>query len=459
MSRAETEGRVLGARSADRMGEICARFARHFGRRPEVVVSAPGRVNLIGEHTDYNGLPVLPMAIDRNVLVAAAPAPDRRVRLVNVNPQFPAYEYDLSAMPVRAEGGWSRYPVAAARGVTSLLQTTDMRGGDFLFDGTIPIGSGLSSSSALVVASALGLLAVNDREEPAPRLAELLAVAERFVGTQSGGMDQAVCLLAEARHALRIDFDPLRAEAVAIPAGCAFVVCHSMVPAEKGGAAQAAYNHRVLECTLACRALERALADVLPRSVRHFGDLIALLPERSTTELVEVLANSLPHRPLDAREVSAAIGGAIDKLFAGAKPASAGEHPMYALLQRATHVLTEADRVERAQAALRAGDWAGLGVLMDASHASCRDDFEVSCPELEELVAAAKQAGAYGSRLTGAGFGGCTVNLVHKSDLSLFCTMIERTFYRRRGIRGAPSQCFEVVPSGGAQVVRVAGGV
>jgi galactokinase len=132
---------------------------------------------------------------------------------------------------------------------------------------------------------------------------------------------------------------------------------------------------------------------------------------------------------------------------------------MYALLQRATHVLTEADRVERAQAALRAGDWAGLGVLMDASHASCRDDFEVSCPELEELVAAAKQAGAYGSRLTGAGFGGCTVNLVHKSDLSLFCTMIERTFYRRRGIRGAPSQCFEVVPSGGARVVRVAGEV
>jgi N-acetylgalactosamine kinase len=308
------------------------------------------------------------------------------------------------------------------------------------------------------VASALGLLAVNDREEPPLRLAELLAAAERFVGTQSGGMDQAVCLLAEAGHALRIDFDPLRTRPVRIPAGCCFVVCHSMVAAEKSGAAQAAYNHRVLECMLACRALEHALADVLPRSVRHFGDLVALLPERSPADLVEVLANLLPPRPLDEREVSAAIGGAIDKLFVGLRSASARGRT-YALLQRATHVLNEAERVERAESVLRAGDWGGLGVLMDASHASCRDDYEVSCPELEELIAAAKQAGALGSRLTGAGFGGCTVNLVRNADVALFCTMLERTFYQGRGIKNAASLCFEVVPSAGARVVRVAAGV
>jgi N-acetylgalactosamine kinase len=324
-----------------------------------------------------------------------------------------------------------------------------------LFAGTIPTGSGLSSSSALVVASALGLLAVNGREEPALRLAELLATAEQFVGTQSGGMDQAVCLLAEAGHVLRIDFDPLRTRAIRIPAGYSFVVCHSMVPAEKSGAAQAAYNHRVLECTLACRALEHALADVLPRSVRHFGDLLALLPERSPMDLVEVLANSLPPRPLEEREVSAVIGGAIDKLFAGAVSTSA-RAATYALLKRATHVFTEADRVDRAEAALRGADWAGLGVLMDASHASCRDDYEVSCAELEELVAAAKQAGALGARLTGAGFGGCTVNLVHGTDVPLFCTMVERMFYQPRGIKNAANHCFEVVPSAGARVVRVA---
>jgi galactokinase len=118
--------------------------------------------------------------------------------------------------------------------------------------------------------------------------------------------------------------------------------------------------------------------------------------------------------------------------------------------------LTEADRVVSAEAALLAGDWAGLGALMDASHASCRDDYQVSCAELEELVAAAKQAGALGARLTGAGFGGCTVNLVRTTDVPLFCTMLERTFYQGRGIKNATSHCFDVVPSAGARVVRVA---
>jgi galactokinase len=122
-------------------------------------------------------------------------------------------------------------------------------------------------------------------------------------------------------------------------------------------------------------------------------------------------------------------------------------------------VLTEADRVERAEAALLAGDGGALGVLMDASHASCRDEYEVSCAELEELVAAAKRAGALGARLTGAGFGGCTVNLVRTANVPLFCTMLERTFYQRRGTKNAASHCFEVVPSAGARVIRVAGDV
>lgn len=458
MSGDNMAGRGFGRPETERIDALCARFFQCYGRRPEVVVSAPGRVNLVGEHTDYNGLPVLPIAIDRNILVAGAEAEDRQIRLRNLDSRFHSYAYDLSDLSAPTKGGWERYHMAAARGVMSLLGTENVRGGDFLFAGTIPSGSGLSSSSALVVASALGLLAVNDREEPALHLAELMAVAERFVGTQSGGMDQAVCLLAEAGHALRIDFDPLRSRPARIPAGCSFVVCHCTVTAEKSGAAQAAYNHRVLECTLACRALEHALADVLPRSVRHFGDLVALLPERSPAELVEVLGNLLPPRPLSEQEVSAAVGGSIEKLFAGSESAS-DPRRRYALLQRATHVLTEADRVESAEAALLAGDWAGLGALMDASHASCRDDYEVSCVELEELVAAAKQAGALGARLTGAGFGGCTVNLVRTADVPLFCTMLERTFYQGRGINSAAGHCFEVMPSAGARVVRIAADV
>jgi galactokinase len=270
-----------------------------------------------------------------------------------------------------------------------------------------------------------------------------------------GGMDQAVCLLAQAGHALRIDFDPLRTRAVAVPPGCAFVVCHSLVDAEKSGAARAAYNSRVVECRLACRVLERLLGASLPRPLAHLGELRRLFPDRSLADFAAILENALPPRPLRLDEISDLVGTPGEHLavtaLRGARPSAT-----YALVQRARHVLSEAERVDRAEAALAAGDWLDLSALMDASHASCRDDYQVSTEAIEELVAVAKAAGALGARLTGAGFGGCTVNLVRSGDASLFLAMLERSFYQHRGgARRRREHAFVVTPSAGASVTRL----
>ena len=444
----------LSADPDQRVSALAEHFAQQFGRRPEVIVRAPGRVNLIGEHTDYNGLPVLPMAIDRQVLVGAAGRDDRRVQLANCDAQFAPRAYQLQAGIRRfAAGDWGNYHKAAAQGLLAALGPDVLRGGDFLVDGDVPPGAGLSSSSALLVASALALLAVNDRSLPPLQLAELAALAERYVGTESGGMDQAVCLLGQAGHALRLDFDPLRPRAVVVPAGVSFVVCHSLVQAEKAGAARAAYNSRVVECNLACRVLDRLLGASLPRPLAHLGELRRLFPDRSLADFVAVLENALPPRPLRLEEISDRIGAPVEHL-ASAAERSAAPRATYALVQRARHVVSEAERVDEAEAALSAGDWFGLSALMDASHASCRDDYDISSPALEELITAAKAAGAVGARLTGAGFGGCTINLVPSGDTALFLAMIERSFYQDRTDARRREHCFVVQPSAGASVIR-----
>ena len=409
----------MSGAAPDRAAALAARFAARFGRPPTVVVRAPGRVNLIGEHTDYNGLPVLPLAIDRAVRVAGAPRADGRVRVASLAARFAPREYALqAAIPRDAAGDWGNYHKAAAQGLIDVLGADALAGGDFLIDGDVPPGAGLSSSSALVVGSMLALLAVHGREMAAARLAELAATAERYVGTQSGGMDQAVCLLARAGHALRIDFDPLRARPVPIPPGAALIVCHSLVEAEKSGAAREAYNQRVAECRLACRRFE-AMTGGAP--LVHLGDLRRREPERPLREWAERFAAAIPP-------------------------------PDDVLVRRVRHVLLEAERVDAAEAALAAGDWPALGALMDASHASCRDDYEISSPALEALVAAARAAGALGARLTGAGFGGCTINLVAGGEAAAFVGRMERDFYRHRPEAAAREHCFVVTPSAGAAV-------
>lgn len=402
---------------AQRLDKLVRAFMQRYQRRPAIIAAAPGRVNLIGEHTDYNGLPVLPMAIDRTVLIAAAARDDRRVELGNVDERFAPRRYALTAAISPYEpGDWGNYHKAAAQGLLGMLGAAALNGGEFLVEGQVPAAAGLSSSSALTVASALALLAVNECEVPPAALAQLMADSERYVGTMSGGMDQAICLLARAGSALRIDFDPLRTRPVPVPTAVAIVVCDSLVVAAKAGAARAAYNQRVTECRRGCTALARGLG--LPEDTPHLGALRRARPDVATDQLIDALASS------DAA----------------------------AVVPRVRHVLREADRVDAAESALAAGDWRAFGALMNASHASCRDDYEISCPDLDELVRIAHGAGAAGARLTGAGFGGCTVNLVAHEDVPAFLDRVDWDYYRPRGVLDGRQHSWVFAPSGGATV-------
>jgi N-acetylgalactosamine kinase len=202
--------------------------------------------------------------------------------------------------------------------------------------------------------------------------------------------------------------------------------------------------------------LERALGGALPRPLRTLGDLVTLFPRRPLVEFVSLISAQVPERPLSLAQVAAFIGAAPERLRSECNiTAELGDG--FALMRRLRHVLCEAERVNEAEQALRAGDAPGFGRLMDASHKSCRDDYEISCVELEELIHVAKGAGAAGARLTGAGFGGCTVNLVADAEVHTFLARVDREFYRSRlaPARDSHGSRFIFTPQCGAEVRRL----
>ncbi len=373
---------------------------------------APGRVNLIGEHTDYNGLPVLPIAIDRAVRVEFRVTDDPEVRLRSPVARFAPLTFQLKR-PIEAaeQGDWSNYVRAAARGL--MEHGVELRRGiEGTVSGDVPIASGLSSSSALVVASALALLKANGvgvgsggASISRLDLAALLARAERFVGLEGGGMDQAACLHGVEGHALRIEFEPLRVTPVAVPDGWRWVVASSLVRAEKSAGAREAYNARAREC-------REAVAGV----GGGYRDLVAE-PD---------------------------LDGVVRRARGVLSPV---------LFRRFRHVVSEGRRVGLAEEAMRNGDMGRFGKLMVQSHESLRDDYEVSTADLDEMVGIALKAGAAGARLTGAGFGGCVVTLCEARTVAPVMDALAARFYAPR-LEGSPGRdvMFAVKAGGGAGV-------
>jgi galactokinase len=246
------------------------RFRELFGTAPTAVVRAPGRVNLIGEHIDYAGLPVLPMAIERRITLYVGPGADGRVRIVNACREHGEREFYVEqAIPPWPAGDWGNYPKAAVQGlVDDGLRPT---GFDALLSSDLPPAAGLSSSSALVVAVALGALSVQGSQAlpEVLELAALLANAEQYVGARGGGMDQAAILAGRAGFASHVAFDPLRVEWIPVPDGWSFVVAHSLATAEKSGAARDTYNRRRDEVERALAAPTGELPEPLRQRLRH----------------------------------------------------------------------------------------------------------------------------------------------------------------------------------------------
>jgi N-acetylgalactosamine kinase len=426
----------------DRAGRLLADLGSDG---PAVLARAPGRVNLIGEHTDYNGLPVLPFAIERDVLVAACRRAGEVVEVASTDPRFPPRCYRAaSPIPSFGAGDWGNYAKAATQALLDAGIPLAAGGMALRVDGTIPLAAGVSSSSALVVALALAQLALAGTSLERLALAELLARGERYVGVLSGGMDQAAILLGRPGHALRLDFFPLRAHAVAVPPGAAFVVAHSLEDAPKSGVARGRYNQRVIECRLACAVLSHRLR----RPVTHLGELAGAAETHD--ELLDLLPDGVRSRA-ELRRDAGLAPGELEGLLP--PTVSLADPDRFVLRRRVRHVLGEAARVAAAERALATADLRALGTLLDASHASGAADYETSTPKADALVRLARESGALGARLMGAGFGGAVLALVeHDRAAALLATLDDR-FYGPRG--AGPHARFVAAPSAGASVARV----
>lgn len=412
------------------------------GAGPLVSSRAPGRVNLIGEHTDYNGLPVLPFAGGGAVLVAARAATHGAIEVHNVDPGFPVRRFTAgSSIPPYGPGDWGNYLKAAVQALTNAGVQLPAGGATLLVDGDIPAAAGMSSSSALVVASALALLGLAGRSMDSMALADLLARGEQYVGTLSGGMDQAVILLGRAGQALRIDFHPLRALPVAVPDEVAFIVAHTGEEAAKSGAARGQYNQRVLECRVACALLARRLGRELP-TLGALADPVGVLEALDGLLPADTSRDDLTRRlGLTAEEAARLVPASV----------TLADPTRFVLRARVRHVLGEAGRVAAVEDALGRGDVETVGRLLDESHASAARDYGTSTAAADALADIGREGGALGARLMGAGFGGSVLLLATQERVADVLAALDRRFYRGE----ARSRRMAVRPSAGAEIARV----
>ena len=367
----------MGARNP-----LIERFRQNFGGEARLY-RAPGRVNLIGEHTDYNDGFVLPAALEQCTWIAAAARPEPRLRVGSLR-TGETREFALDDPDPRPRGDWSDY----VRGVAVMLERDGCRltGADMLIDSDVPVGAGLSSSAALEVASGFALLDGAGQAIDLTRLALACQRAENeFVGMRCGVMDQFASCRGARDRVLLLDCRSLEFRLSPVDPPVRLVICNSMVHHELAGSE---YNRRREQCEDGVARLKavlpgiRALRDVTSADLARHGALLS------------------------------------DVVF-----------------RRCRHVVTEDDRVQRAAAALEAGRVGEVGRMMQESHVSMRDDYEISCREIDILVElAGRVEGVLGARMTGGGFGGCTINLVRVDAVDRFADELGRGYKEATGI-------------------------
>ena len=356
---------------------LLAQFTAQFGTRPRLF-SAPGRVNIIGEHTDYNDGFVLPMAIDRRTYAAIAPRNDRRIR-VKSNVLHEAAEFELDQPVDLQTHRWAKYVAGIAW--TLNQRGVPLTGADMMIDSDLPMGAGLSSSAALAVASGKALTSIaNVQIDPQDLALAAQHTEHEFAGARVGIMDQLAVTFGRRDHALLIDCRSLEFKRIAIAnLGATAIVCNTNVKHEL---ASSAYNQRRAECEQGAEFLRKRLP-----GIRALRDVSTAQFEEYEKELPEPIR------------------------------------------RRSRHVVTENERTLKAADALAKGDCEKLGQLISESHASLKTDYEVSCRELDIIVdIASREDFVFGARMTGGGFGGCTINFVRPDAVNDFLEQIRHDY-------------------------------
>jgi galactokinase len=364
-------------------------FAKAFNHAPDAIFFAPGRINLIGEHTDHTGGYALPASIELGAWMASSPRDDGEVLIHSINQLSPVV-FSLNELLTQRETQlhWGDYVKGVAQLLGKYLHTTNrmLRGMNACVFSTLPFGGGLSSSASLEVVTALSLLRHASSSIPLLQIARLCQQAENeYVGARCGLLDQFIALHGQADSAIQLDCHQLTSRTIPLPQGAAWLLCNSMV---KHSIADSGYNQRRAEC------------EQLEQSMRRYCPDRQLLRELDDADIAELQ----PH-------LSAV------------------------LKRRLAHVVSENRRVAAMTAALEAPNLSRVGELLNASHASLRDDFEVSCTELDLLTdIALRQPGVLGSRMMGGGFGGCTLNLIQSEALISVQEALRSEYQQQTGV-------------------------
>ncbi|KAI3980759.1 hypothetical protein MKX01_025324 [Papaver californicum] len=465
-----------------RFDVLKSKFEQVFGHQPDLFTRSPGRVNLIGEHIDYEGYSVLPMAIRQDTIVGIRKNKDSgTLRIANVNDKYTmcTYPADPNQEMDLKNHKWGHYFICGYKGYYEFAKSKGLDTGapvglDVIVDGIVPTGSGLSSSAAFVCSSTIAIMAAFDMNFPKKEIAQLTCDCERHIGTQSGGMDQAISVMARSGFAELIDFNPIRATDVQLPAGGTFVIAHSLAESMKAVTAATKYNNRVVECRLASIVLGVKLGMKPKEAISKMKTLsdveamcVSFANSRGSSDPAVAVKEHLKEEPYTAEDIEKITEEGLTSIFASS-PSSLDvlkAATSYKLFQRATHVNSEANRVhafkETVLSKLSDEDMLKkLGELMNESHYSCSVLYECSCPELEELVKLSRDNGALGARLTGAGWGGCTVSLVKENVVPKFIHALKDSFYKLRIEKGAIKQedvdlyVFASKPASGAAIFK-----
>uniref|UniRef100_A0A8C4EMT7 Galactokinase 2 n=1 Tax=Dicentrarchus labrax TaxID=13489 RepID=A0A8C4EMT7_DICLA len=406
----------------ERLQNLKNTFETKYGESPLFYAYAPGRVNLIGEHIDYCGYSVLPMAIEPNILAAVSVNSSGTITLANTNPQYKDFTVSCSEDIAidRDNPKWFYYFLCGVKGIQEKFGIAPLAGMSCVVDGTIPPSSGLSSSSALVCCAGLVTMEANQKSLSKAKL---------------------------------IEFQPLRATDVKLPDGAVFVISNCCVEMNK--AASSHFNIRVVECRIATKMLAQARGVDSSRLLKLAQVQTEL--KASLEEMLALVDEALHPEPYSREEICKTLGITSEQFSTDLLSANTQHETHFKLHQRAKHVYSEAARVLRFKSVCDsepAGSIQLLGDLMNQSHSSCRDLYECSCRELDQLVDICLKSGAVGSRLTGAGWGGCAVSMVSEEKVESFLQAVRESYYLPDPRRAAMEKqsLFVSKPGGGAAI-------